>query len=150
MAIDPKRIGLHIDGPGTPTIGGDLDTKLERLDKNYSGVIVAERIDRLQPDLLERLVRIQFQNTRVYTLESFHEAHWRYVPLHSLDPFWPLQTGFQLARSSPFHYLKKLFDLVLSSLLILLTLPLVAFGCLTDLDGERDADYFSPDSRRSR
>ncbi len=130
VAIDPAGTGLHIDGPGTPTVEGDLDTKLERLDQNYSGVIVAERIDRLQPELLERLIRTQFQKTRVYTLESFHEAHWRYVPLHSLDPFWPLQTGFQLARSSPFHYLKKLFDVVLSSLLILLTLPLVALAIL--------------------
>ena len=123
LALDPKRIGVHIDGIGSPTLEGDLKTKLQRLDRNYSGVIVADRIDRLHPDLLEQLVRIQFQNVRVYTLESFHEAHWRYVPVNSLDPFWPLQTGFQLARSSPFHYLKKLFDIIFAGLLLAITSP---------------------------
>ncbi len=124
VAINPQRIGSRVAGPGSPIVEGDLETKLERLDQTYSGVIVAERIDRLNPELLERLVRTQFQRVRVYTLESFHEAHWRYVPVQALDPFWPLQTGFQLARSSPFHYLKKLFDILTSSVLILLTLPI--------------------------
>lgn len=128
VALDPRRIGSRIAGPGSPVIEGDLETKLERLDQSYSGVVVAERIDRLQPELLERLARTQFQNVRVYTLESFHEAHWRHVPVQSLDPYWPLQMGFQLARNSPFHYLKKAFDVVLAGLLILLLAPL--FGLI--------------------
>ena len=118
VAIDPKRVGSSIAGPGSPIIEGDLETKLERLDQSYSGVVVAERIDRLQPELLERLVRTQFQNVRVYTLESFHEAHWRHV-----DPFWPLQRGFQLARNSPFHYLKKTFDVLFAALLLVVCAP---------------------------
>lgn len=123
VAIDPKRVGLHIAGPGSPTLEGDLATKLDRLDQSYSGVVVAERIDKLQPELLERLVRTQFQRVRVYTIESFHEAHWRHVPLEALDPFWPLQMGFQLARNSPFHYLKKSCDLVFAFLLLAIVAP---------------------------
>jgi lipopolysaccharide/colanic/teichoic acid biosynthesis glycosyltransferase len=46
--------------------------------------------------------------------------------MQSLDPFWPLQMGFQLARTSPYHYLKRLCDLVFSGLLLLLTAPLFA------------------------
>jgi exopolysaccharide biosynthesis polyprenyl glycosylphosphotransferase len=70
-------------------------------------------------------VRTQFHDIRVYTLESFHEVHWRYVPVHSLDPFWPLQRGFQLARNSPYHYVKRLFDLAVSSVLLLVALPII-------------------------
>ena len=124
VALDPARIGEHIAGPGSPIVEGDLATKLARLDRGYSGVILAERVDRIQPELLERLVRTQFQQTRVYTLESFHEAHWRYVPVHSLDPFWPLQMGFQLARNSPYHYFKKVFDLALAGALLVICFPL--------------------------
>ena len=126
--VDPERerVGEHIAGPGSPMIEGDLATKLSRLGQGYSGVIVAERIDQLRPELLERLVRTQFQKVRVYTLESFHEAHWRHVPVHALDPFWPLQMGFQLARNSPYHYAKRLFDLVLSGLLLAIFSPLLA------------------------
>ncbi len=121
--VDPerKRVGEHIAGPGSPIIEGDLATKLERLGHSYSGVILAERLSRLGPRLVERLVRTQFQKVRVYTLESFHEAHWRHVPVHSIDPFWPLQTGFQLARNSPYHYAKRLFDVVLATLLLVIS-----------------------------
>jgi lipopolysaccharide/colanic/teichoic acid biosynthesis glycosyltransferase len=68
-------------------------------------------------------VRTQFQRTRVYTLESFHEVHWRHVPTHTIDPVWPLQTGFQLARISPYHYLKRLCDLIFSVVLLLIFAP---------------------------
>lgn len=124
--IDNQHVGQHIAGLGSPIIEGDLATKLEGLDQRYSGVVVAERIDRLQPELLERLVRTQFHRARVYTLESFHEAHWRYVPVHALDPFWPLQMGFQLARDSLYNYAKRLFDIALSSVLLVICSPLMA------------------------
>ena len=124
--LKTDRLGQPIAGPGSPMVEGDLATKLERLDKNYSGVILAERVDRMHPDLLERLVRTQFHSARVYTLESFYEAHWRYVPVQALDPFWPLQTGFQLARNSPYHYLKRVFDVALTSVLLVIGGPLMA------------------------
>src|SRR5207248_4887257 len=138
--IERERIGEHIAGSGSPIIEGDLETKLSNLSDRYSGVVLAERVDRLQPQLLERLVRTQFQKTRVYTLESFYEAHWRHVPVHSIDPFWPLQMGFQLARNSPYHYLKRLFDVALSSTLLVICFPLMAAAvCLIWLTNGRPA-----------
>jgi exopolysaccharide biosynthesis polyprenyl glycosylphosphotransferase len=121
------RVGERIAGGSSPIIEGDVATKLSNLGQYYSGVIIAERVDRLQPGLLEQLVRTQFQKARVYTLESFYEAHWRRIPVHSIDPFWPLQMGFQLARNSPYHYLKRLFDLLASAALLLVLWPLLLF-----------------------
>jgi lipopolysaccharide/colanic/teichoic acid biosynthesis glycosyltransferase len=46
--------------------------------------------------------------------------------MHTIDPFWPLQMGFQLARISPYHYLKRLFDVIFSAVLLLISAPLVA------------------------
>src|SRR5205085_9147312 len=97
--------------------------KLNNLGDRYSVVVVAERVDRLRPELLEHLVRTQFQKTRVYTLESFYEAYWRHVPVESIDPFWPLQMGFQLARNSPYHYSKRVFDVILAGVLLVLLSP---------------------------
>jgi exopolysaccharide biosynthesis polyprenyl glycosylphosphotransferase len=135
--LERQRIGQPVAGSGSPIIEGDIATKLANLNDRYSGVILAERVDRLHPELLEHLVRTQFQRTRVYTLESFYEAHWRHVPIEALDPFWPLQMGFQLARNSPYHYLKRLFDIAASGVLLVISSPLmaVAAGLIWLTDG---------------
>ena len=126
--MDPegKRVGERIAGPGSPLIEGDLSAKLDDMSRRYSGIILAERADRIRPDLLDRLIRTQFQRIRVYTLESFYEAHWRQVPAHSIDPLWPMQTGFQLSRASPYHYVKRMCDIILSGLLLVICVPLMA------------------------
>ena len=140
--IEKERIGEHIAGSGSPIIEGDLETKLANLSDRYSGVVIAERVGRISPALLERLVRTQFQRTRVYTLESFYEAHWRSVPVRSIDPFWPLQMGFQLARNSPYQYLKRLFDVVASGVLLVICSPLlVLLTCVVWLSSGRPAIF---------
>ena len=124
--ITNRYVGQPIAGDGSPIIEGDLATKLINPGQHYSGIILAENIRELSTKLIDRLVRTQFQRTRVYTLESFYETHWRYVPLEAIDPVWPLQTGFQLARISPYHYLKRLCDLVASGIALILFVPLAA------------------------
>jgi exopolysaccharide biosynthesis polyprenyl glycosylphosphotransferase len=123
--LGQARVGQGIAGPGTPLVEGDLASKLGEAGKRYSGIIVAENLENIRPELLDGLVRAQFQRTRVYTLESFYEAHWRHVPLDSIDPFWPLQSGFQLSRTSPYHYLKRLFDVIASALGLMVLLPVM-------------------------
>jgi exopolysaccharide biosynthesis polyprenyl glycosylphosphotransferase len=112
------------NSPGSPIVQGNLAAKLNNLGNRYSGIILAERASSLSTQLLERLVHAQFQETRVYTLESFYETQWRYLPLGIIDPFWPLQTGFQLARTSPYHYLKRLFDIIASATALVVCAPL--------------------------
>jgi len=122
--LNDERVGQPIAGEGSPLVQGNLAARLNNLNERYSGIILAERASSLSTQLLERLVRAQFQQTRVYTLESFYETHWRYLPLGIVDPFWPLQTGFQLARTSPYHYLKRLFDVAASAAALIICAPL--------------------------
>jgi exopolysaccharide biosynthesis polyprenyl glycosylphosphotransferase len=122
--LNDERVGRPIAGEGSQLVEGNLAGRLNNLGERYSGIILAERASSLSTQLLERLVRAQFQQTRVYTLESFYETHWRYLPLGIIDPFWPLQTGFQLARTSPYHYLKRLFDVVASAAALIICIPL--------------------------
>jgi exopolysaccharide biosynthesis polyprenyl glycosylphosphotransferase len=125
--VNGNHIGQPIAGEGSPIVQGDLASKLDNLHNRYSGIILAERANSLNGHLLERLVYAQFQETRVYTLESFYETQWRYLPLGIVDPFWPLQTGFQLARTSPYHYLKRLFDVIASATALIILSPLFVF-----------------------
>jgi exopolysaccharide biosynthesis polyprenyl glycosylphosphotransferase len=140
--LNNENVGRPIAGKGSPLVEADVEAKLANADNNYSGIILAEKLKKLSPDLLERLVRTQFHATRVYTMESFYETHWRYVPLNVIDPVWPLQTGFQLARISPYHYLKRLFDVVASGVLLIICSPLlVALTCLVWLTSGRPAIF---------
>src|SRR5438067_7200970 len=124
VSVDGERTGQQLADKGSPVVQGDLAAKLTNLGKRYSGIILADRASSLSTELLERLVYAQFQETRVYTLESFYETQWRYLPLGIIDPFWPLQSGFQLARTSPYHYLKRLFDVVASATALVVCAPL--------------------------
>src|SRR4029078_10018897 len=124
VAVTEDHVGQPIAGEGSPIVQGDLRSKLDNLSNRYSGIILAEGATSLGAQLLERLVHAQFQETRVYTLESFYETQWRYLPLGIVDPFWPLQTGFQLARTSPYHYLKRLFDVFASATALVICFPL--------------------------
>jgi len=140
--LNNERVGRPIAGEGSPVIEGDVEAKLANADNNYSGIILAEKLKKLSHELLERLVRTQFHATRVYTMESFYETHWRYVPLNVIDPVWPLQTGFQLARISPYHYLKRLFDVIASGVLLIICSPLlVLLTCLVWLTSGRPAIF---------
>jgi len=122
--VNEEHVGQPIAGEGSPIVQGNLASKLDDLSNRYSGIVLAERASSLNTQLLERLVHAQFQETRVYTLESFYETQWRYLPLGIIDPFWPLQTGFQLARTSPYHYLKRLFDVLASATALVICSPL--------------------------
>src|SRR4051812_39395399 len=122
--VNEQRVGQPVAGEGSPIVQGDLASKLNNLSKRYSGIVLAAKASSLSTELLERLVHAQFQETRVYTLESFYETQWRYLPLGIIDPFWPLQSGFQLARTSPYHYLKRLFDILASAIALIVCAPL--------------------------
>jgi lipopolysaccharide/colanic/teichoic acid biosynthesis glycosyltransferase len=62
--------------------------------------------------------------------------------MHTIDPFWPLQMGFQLARISPYHYLKRLFDVIASALLLVISSPFIIISwCLIRLINGRPAIF---------
>src|SRR6266478_5213214 len=83
---DIARVGATIAGEGSPIVQGGIAARLAQLDGRYSGVILAESIDRLGPELLERLVRTQFQRTRVYPLESTYDPYWPHVRTRGTRP----------------------------------------------------------------
>lgn len=143
--LGEQRVGQPILGEGSPRVEGNAAAHLEALGPESSGVILAEELGRLRPELLERLVRLHFQKTPVYTLESFYETHWRRVPVHTIDPVWPLQMGFGLARNSPYAQFKRVCDVVASGGALLLLGPVFALlALLTWWDSGRPVIFRQP------
>lgn len=140
--LGDERVGEPIAGEGSPVVQGNLGERLNSLGESYTGIVLTEKANSLSTQLLERLVRAQFQHTRVYTLESFYETHWRYLPLDIVDPVWPLQTGFQLAHTSPYYYLKRLFDVMVSALALIVFAPLFLLIALLTWVGDGRPFFF--------
>jgi len=74
--------------------------------------------------------QIYFDGVPIYTRELFHQVYWRKVGLHRLDHKWPFQEGFAIAREPVFEHIKRLTDIFLASLGLLLALPLMLLCAL--------------------
>ncbi len=123
--LDSNAVGQPIAGAGSPAV--ESLASIDQLGSEVRGLILAEDYQRFPQTLLDRLVRLHFQKLPVYTVEGFYELHWRRVAVHNIDPVWPLQMGFHLARNSSYAHLKRIFDVLVCSLVLLLISPLLAF-----------------------
>ncbi len=127
---EERTRGELLAGPDTPPVETDFVAAWRAVHGDCNGVILAAEAEWLDRPLLDRLVRLHFRRVPVYTLESFYEKHWRRVPAHTIDPIWPLQLGFQLASDSPYAHLKRLFDVVLSGLALVVLGPVFGIVAL--------------------
>ncbi len=108
----------------------DVLAELQTISPFVEGIVVTLPLGEFGERLRDRLVRIHFQQTPVYTLDTFYETYWRRIPVLALNPSWPLQLGFQLARSSPYQHFKRLFDVVGAAAGLILLSPLLALIAL--------------------
>ncbi len=123
--VDP----LLVDS-GTLASDRDLDssgmtlTALTKMAGQSQGVVVIEDTARLRPELLEWLTRLHYEDLPVYTLETFHEKHWRRVAVDAIEATWPWQTDSHLASVSAYSHAKRLLDIVVAGAALLLLSPL--------------------------
>ncbi len=101
------------------TVENYLDQYAGRID----AVILRESSQELPSTLAQRLTELNFSGVPTYTLELFHEVYWRKIPLYRLNQTWLFQGGFQIAREPVFERLKRLSDLLLASIGLVLFLP---------------------------
>ena len=99
--------------------------KLAALASRSSGIIVAEDTQRLPLPLLDWLTRLHYEETPVYTLETFYELYWRRVPVQAIEPSWPLQVRSELTSVSPYSHAKRLFDIAAAACGLLLLSPVL-------------------------
>ncbi len=111
----------------------DVLAELQTISPFVEGIVITLPLGEFGERLRDRLVRIHFQQTPVYTLDTFYETYWRRIPVLALNPSWPLQLGFQLARSSPYQHFKRLCDVVGAAAGLILLSPLLALIALLTL-----------------
>ncbi len=125
----------------TPPMG-DVAHYLKEYESNLDAIILRESSQELPPVVAQRLMELHFSGVPTYTLELFHEVYWRKIPLYRLNQTWLFQEGFQIAREPVFERLKRLSDILLASLGLLLALPFLPLVAIAIWIGDRGPVFF--------
>src|SRR6478735_12784870 len=129
------------NSPSSPPIG-DATRYLEEYQGSIDAIILRESNYELPPKVAQRLMELHFSGVPTYTLELFHEVYWRKIPLYRLNQTWLFQEGFRIAREPVFERLKRITDIVLASLGLLLVLPFLPLVALAIWIGDRGPVFF--------
>jgi exopolysaccharide biosynthesis polyprenyl glycosylphosphotransferase len=118
--------------PGAP--GVTLRPLAEILDEMESGrlaveaIILRESSRDLPGHISQRLMKLYFNGVPTYTLELFHQVYWRKIPLYRLNHTWLFQEGFPIAREPVFERFKRASDIAVSTVALVIAIPLILLG----------------------
>lgn len=120
----------RIDAPA-PANAPELRSLQGVLQDISAGVITVEAVvlretnRDLESDLVRRLVELYFSGLPTYTLELFHRLYWRKIPIYRLNQTWLFQEGFTIAREPVFERIKRIGDVVVASLGLVVASPVI-------------------------
>lgn len=123
------KLMLCVVGPPPRAADLPLVRVEEALHKIASGEIDAEAVVLREANaplpvaVSDAMLDLYFRGVPIYTLEYFHEVYWRKIPRYRLNQTWLFQEGFRITREPVYDHAKRLADLVLASLGLLLFLP---------------------------
>lgn len=105
----------------------DLSTWSSR---NWSGVVVTPQL-KLSDQHVQYLMQLRFQGTPIYNLPDFYEMLWQKLPPVLLrDTWFAFRGGFQLVANRASLKVKRLIDLLITSVLLIVLLPIMLLVAL--------------------
>ncbi|MGQ0577427.1 MAG: sugar transferase [Betaproteobacteria bacterium] len=108
-----------------PRVVGTLEDLETVLEQDWSGVIVAP-LSPLSEGLIQKLMKARFSGLRVYDLADFYEQRWFKVPVMHTQRGWLLFAhGFDLLHNALALRLKRLLDIVVSVILLIVCIPVM-------------------------
>jgi exopolysaccharide biosynthesis polyprenyl glycosylphosphotransferase len=120
------------DPTGSPALLAfdDVLNQLKSGRLEIEALVLRESNRELTDELSQTLIGLYFKGVPTYTLELFHQTYWRKIPLYRLNQTWLFQEGFQIAREPVFERIKRLSDIVLSSIGMVLGFPAIAIAAV--------------------
>jgi exopolysaccharide biosynthesis polyprenyl glycosylphosphotransferase len=134
---------IHVDSSVDYEAFSQLLTTIGNDELRVEAIVIKESPRDFPDDMPMRLVQLYFSGVPTYTLEIFHQLYWRKIPLYRINPIWLFQEGFQIAREPVFERLKRLSDIVLSLLGLILALPLIALAAAAIKLEDRGPVFFA-------
>jgi len=93
-------------------------------------IVIRESANILPENMTEELIELFFNGVPTYTLELFFEIYWRKIPLYRINHIWLFQEGFQIARNPVFERTKRVVDIFLAGVGLILTSPLILLSAI--------------------
>jgi exopolysaccharide biosynthesis polyprenyl glycosylphosphotransferase len=105
-------------------------------------IVLRESAQDLPPAVSRQLVQLYFAGIPTYPLELFHQVYWRKIPIYRLNPTWLFQEGFKVTREPFFERLKRVSDLALALLGLVLASPVMLAGMIAIWLEDRGPVFF--------
>jgi len=103
----------------------DNDNTLDTLKKDWHGIIIdpQHHSDRQET---EQLVSLRLNGTPILTLAEYYERHWYMVPIDHIGDDWFIRSqGFSMLGNPISKRLKRMLDIFLSLMLLVITFPII-------------------------
>lgn len=119
-----------------------LIAKIENQIRN-SQLVLAAPSGQLNTDLAQELLALKMRGLPILTMVDFYESQLRRIPVNFVEPSWFLDTGgFGFYLDAIGRRMKRLMDLAISSVILLLTFPLILIAAIiTRLESSGDIFY---------
>lgn len=122
--------------------GYALHQAIAKLGVQLKAVVIGTNAGRLPDRLQNQLIAANFKYAPVYTLESYYAQEYKSVPLSTLTAPWAFEEGFRLAQSATYARFKRILDVVLSGIALVLLSPLLGLlAVLVKLDSPGPAFF---------
>jgi len=121
-------------------VAGEFHELHKLAGNKWSGMIVAVHGD-LPEKVLGQIMELRLKGLRIYDLTDFYEKFLQKVPvLHLRDNWFALSHGFDLLHHDVELKIKRLLDLLLAAILIVVASPLMVLAALAiKLDRQENA-----------
>ncbi len=117
--------------PDVVGLGLATAKRLEWYVAEYAVRSLVVRSESIAPDLASALTRLRFQGVRVYPLPEFYMKLTGELPLEMLSDAWlSFAEGFDVLNARLLRRVKRLMDLLLASVGLLLSLPILSVAAI--------------------
>jgi exopolysaccharide biosynthesis polyprenyl glycosylphosphotransferase len=121
---------IQVDSDSAIRSYEDVLTEIKSGALRIEAIVLRESAGALPGNMTDDITALFFRGIPTYTLELFFETYWRKIPLYRINHIWLFQEGFQIARNPVFERTKRAVDIVLASLGLILSAPLMLLAVI--------------------
>ncbi|PTY04666.1 polyprenyl glycosylphosphotransferase [Opitutaceae bacterium EW11] len=131
-----------IDAPAVPLPFSEILSWMRKGQLAVEAIVLRESNREVTAEMSQQLVDLYFGGIPTYTLELFHQVYWRKIPLYRLNQTWLFQEGFRTAREPVFDRLKRVSDIVLSLVGLVVFSPILLLAAIAVWTEDRGTVFY--------